>query len=149
MPRGDVSIQFAVAAERVDQAEAALREAGFRVRREGEAGIDASKASGSENPDADAQRAVHEAAESALRQRGIEYEFLGSGVTSAGGTPEHAWVTVTVDGHPTNHKILVANDAEADAELDQMASELGLERDRLNIAPPPGWAGYGPPADDG
>jgi hypothetical protein len=68
-----------------------------------------------------------------------------SGVVVGGGTPEHRWLPVTLDGKRTDMRILAANDREADEELDQIAAEMGVQRERLNIAPPPGWAGYGAP----
>jgi hypothetical protein len=89
------------------------------------------------------QQAIHAKAEGALHEGGIEYRLSSSGAVVGGGTPEHRWVEVTIDGHPQNLKILAANDREADEELDRMARDMGLERERLNIVPPKGWAGYG------
>lgn len=148
MPRPHF-VNIVVATADADAVEAALREAGFSVERTasvsgGDTSMDARKTPVSDDRGADV---LHEA-ETALAGRGIAYRVATTGVIMGGGTPEHAWVQVVVDGQRTNLKILAASDAEADAQLDDIARELGVTRDRVNIAPPPGWAGYGAPTDE-
>jgi hypothetical protein len=157
MPRGDLTFAFAVRSEDAERAEVALREAGFSQlgREEARPPDDPSShvlvtalwEAGGRDFDGDEQQAIHQKAEGAFREHGIEFRLSSSGVVVSGGTPEHRWVEVTVDGRPQNLKIVAANDREADEQLDQLARDRGIERDRLNIIPPPGWAGYGIPDD--
>ena len=154
MPPGDVVVRVTVSDVDGDRAAAALRDAGFTVRRDAspaqESPTDAAepileiiKSTGSDNPAADAQRAVHEAASRALALSGIQHRLGSTGVILSGGTAADAWLDVVLDGERIGLKILAKTDAEADAQLNGVAQELGIARDRLNIAPRPGWAGYG------
>jgi hypothetical protein len=136
-------MRFEVSPDDVENAEAALREAGFTIESVRSGTVAILKSTGSPNPDGHAQTAVHRAAFDALKARGIDYRLANSGVVMGGGEPGFAWVEVTLDGDPTNLKIGATSDAEADAELDRIAAERGIDRDRLNIKPPGGWAGYG------
>jgi hypothetical protein len=142
MPRGDITMTLAVAPEDAQRAEAALREAGFDIDSAQGGTIEIRRASVGGHSDSGGQEAFHSAASDALAARGIGHSLVASGVVIAGGTHEHNWINVLVDGRPTDLRILAQNDKEADAQLDSIAQEMNIDRDRLNIHPPPGWGGY-------
>jgi hypothetical protein len=134
---------FEVAADDAGRAEAALREAGFAIESVRDGNVAVSKSTGTGNPDSDAQAVVHKAATEALENQRISFRLTGSGLVIVGGEPGFRWIEVTLDGDPMGLKIGATNDEEADAQLKSISEELGVERERLNISPPAGWAGYG------
>ena len=59
-----------------------------------------------------------------------------------GGTPAHRWLeVVTPDLQPTGVKILAAEEAEVDWELEGVSASLEVPRDSLTVRPVEGWAG--------
>jgi hypothetical protein len=133
---------LSVVPEDTQRAEAALREAGFAIDSAQGGTIEIRLVSPGDRSNSRGQEALQSAAFDALDARGIGYTLIASGIVVAGGTREDKWINVLVDGHPTDLKILARNDKEADAQLDGIAQDMNIDRERLNIHPPPGWGGY-------
>ena len=144
MQLGDRLLRFALPRADAERAEEALRAAGFDVGVE-EWSEPTTMVTAGWTPHGDDEDAMREKAQETLNEARIAARLVATGVLVRGGTPEHGWVDVVLDGERTGLTILAASDAEADEQLDAIAEEMGVERDRLNISPPPGWAGYGVP----
>jgi hypothetical protein len=133
---------LSVAPEDAQRAEAALREAGFDIDSAQGGTIEIRGVRLGDHSEGQAHEAFQSAAFDALDARGIAYTLVATGVVVAGGTRDDMWIKVLVDGCPTDMRILARNDKDADAQLESIAREKNIDRDRLNIHPPPGWGGY-------
>ena len=86
-----------------------------------------------EDPDGDRRQEILTAVAEVLRSAGIETENHSNGVTIAGGSVNHRWTEVLLDGHPTGRKILAGPDQDVDAELDEIADTFRVPRSALTI----------------
>lgn len=85
------------------------------------------------------QRQVIDRVEAALRGVSIDFTMAGNAVSIGGGTPYHRWLPITVDGEPTDTKILVVDDHEIEKRLTALAPDLGIGRERLDVVRPDPW----------
>lgn len=148
-PVGTVTISFRVSEGDLAEATRALRRVGLRVVRatgwptvDGTVVIEAFRHLGSRHPDGDIQREQIDNANLALQHGDIDFTQVANGVTAAGGTPVHRWMEVTMDGAKVGLKVLVGSEDDVERELDTVAEHAGLctqERERLDVARPPGW----------
>ena len=148
-PPGTISTTYAVPVARLEEAEATLRSAGHRVRpdqafeaREGEEIITVFRHYGQASPSAEIQHRHQATAELAFGKLNIDARHVAHGVTTSGGTPAHRWLEITVAGGVTGMKFLAATEAEAEAELDRIATTFGqngVPREALGYVKPEGW----------
>lgn len=85
---------------------------------------------------------AREQIEAALRRIGVtEPVGLGNGIITAGGTPAHRWLEVTVAGVPTGVKILVSSEEDISTELDRATGDFfaGVPREHLDVIRPSIW----------
>ena len=66
----------------------------------------------------DSQREVLESVHKTIAKAGVSFEPHSHGVALAGDSNDHRWATVSIDGTPTDLKVLVG------ATQDQMLAEL-------------------------
>jgi hypothetical protein len=85
--------------------------------------------------DADTQREVIDRVHSSLS--GVPFEPHGHGVVISGGSVNHRWAFVTIDGEPTDTKVPVGPDDDPREILSKFAPLLGVEVERLGITDPP------------
>jgi len=144
-PPGTVTVTLRIRASREADAAKALRHAGFRVVpqiRKGtgrEVALDVFRHYGSRNPSGEIQADHQDLVRRTLEGRGIAVIQVGGGITVGGGTPAHCWLKVTVADVPLGLKVLVATEAEVNAELDRIAQELGLPRGQMSVIRPTEW----------
>ena len=113
---------------------AALLDAGFCLKPS--AGLDANLQHGmtlvaieavGDFGEGDSQREVLESVHKTIAKAGVSFEPHSHGVALAGDSNDHRWATVSIDGTPTDLKVLVG------ATQDQMLAELKSLADRLRI----------------
>jgi hypothetical protein len=148
-PPGTVTATYRVPVDRQADAEKALRTAGFRVAPNtafeaaaAEVILDVIRHYGTRSPSAEVQQRHMAEAVAALRGIAVEPTSVAHGVTMAGGTPAHRWLTVAVSGVPADLKVLASTEQEAELELDRIASAfagLGIPRDALSVITPTDW----------
>jgi hypothetical protein len=148
-PPGTVTATYRVPADRQADAEKAMRTAGFRVApttgfeaAAGEAILDVIRHYGTRSPSAEVQQRHMANAVAALRSIAVEPTSVAHGVTMAGGTPAHCWLTVAVSDVPAGVKVLASTEQEAELELDRVAptfAGLGIPRDALSVITPDDW----------
>lgn len=144
-PPGTVidSIRVPVSAD-VD-ARRILRHAGYRVAPGGgfpcpddEQLLEVLRHYGTLQPDSDIQAFQTIDIEARLGAGTIGSSHVAHGVVIGGGTPEHRWLQVRTDGTPLV-KVLAANAATLEKQLERVAVIYGLERDGLTVDIPDDW----------
>jgi hypothetical protein len=148
-PPGTLTATYRVPADRQVDAVRALRNAGFRVTPSmdypaavGEVTLSIIRHYGSETPPGEVQQRHRENADRALAKIGVSPVHLAQSITMRGGTPGHRWLTVAINGQPTDLKVLAATEAEAEQELDRLASravQSGIAREALSVIKPDDW----------
>lgn len=148
-PPGTVTATYRVPAGRQADAEKALRTAGFRVApttgfeaAAGEVILDVIRHYGTRSPSAEVQQRHMAKAVAALRNIAVQPTSVAHGVTMAGGTPAHRWLTIAVSDVPAGVKVLASTEQEAELELDRVAptfAGLGIPRDALSVITPDDW----------
>jgi hypothetical protein len=148
-PTGTVTVSYRLPADRQNDAERVLRNAGFRAvvsaaeSTADQVVLDTIRHYGTRNPPGEVQTEQMEATRRALTTIGIEPVDVSHGVTMGGGTPAHRWLKVAVDGLPTDLKVLAATESEAEMQLDRVAvgafSAQGIPRSALSVIRPDGW----------
>lgn len=146
-PPGSASVSFRTPADRSEEAEKALRRAGFRVRRDRglestaeHVIVEASRHYGNLGPDGEERRTHMGRASEALIQAGLTAEIAATGLTVGGGTPAHDWLEVTdLQGERVGIRILAASEEDVENELLDLAASFGVSRDGLSVERPPGW----------
>jgi hypothetical protein len=147
-PRGTVTTTYRLSADRQADAEKVLRNAGFRVTpdpgfpaAEDEVTLSVIRHYGTKNPPGDVQQRHVAEAEAALRKILVDPVHVAHGITVDGGTPGHRWLTVAVNGIPTELKVVASTEHEAEQNLDQVADSLQgrVARDALSVIRPDGW----------
>lgn len=148
-PPGTVTTTYRFPDDRQADAEKALRNAGFRVTPNtgfeasaGEMVLSAIRHYGTRNPPGEVQQRHMAESGAALHAIGVDHVHVAHGVTMGGGTPGHRWLTLAVDGVPTDLKVLASSKEEAEQELDRVAALLaaqGIPRQALSVIRPAGW----------
>ena len=140
-PAGTVHISYRVPADRAHDARAALVRAGLRVR--DDRGLDRAEdqviLEAFRYPSGEAQPTLATTAAAALSNAGFEIDVAASGTSIGGGTPAHRWLEVTVDGHEAKMKILASTEVEVTDKLDQVAGDLRIPREALDVIRPAEW----------
>jgi hypothetical protein len=142
-PAGTVFKVIEIPQSSLEDATKGLREVGLRVTvRETEhkhARIEVFRHHGMPNPPGEIQQVQHELTDGTLDGLKIPYTSRGQGVTFGGGTPNHRWLDVRVNGDPFVLKVLVATEAELARQLDALARGLRIPVESLEVERPDGW----------
>ena len=81
----------------------------------------------------DSQREVLESVHKTIAEAGVSFEPHSHSVTPAGDSNDHRWATVSIDGTPTDLKVLVGAAQDQIAELKSLAARLRIEIGRLDV----------------
>jgi Restriction endonuclease len=148
-PPGTVTTTYRFPVEWQADVEKALRNAGFRVTPNtgfetsaGEVILNVIRYYGTRSPRGEVQQRHMAESDAALRTIGVDHVQVAHSITMGGGTPGHRWLTVAVNGVPTDLKVLASTEEEAERELDRVAvfvAEQGIPRQALSVTRPDGW----------
>jgi hypothetical protein len=145
---GTVTTTYRLSADRQADAEKALRNAGFRVAPNtvfeaaaGEVALNVIRHYGTRNPSSDVQQRHMAESDATLCTIGVDHIQVAHGITISGGTPGHRWLTVALNGIPTDLKVSASTVEEAERELDHVAAFVarqGVPREALSVSVPDG-----------
>jgi hypothetical protein len=148
-PKGTISTTYRLPLVRRADAEKALRNAGFRVipdsgyqAADDQVVLQVMRHYGVSNPSANVQWEHSAHAEVAFAKIGVEVTHVAHGVTMGGGTPAHRWLEVAVGGTPVGLKVLVANQADIERQLDHLAAMAtfdGIPREAFSVITQEDW----------
>jgi hypothetical protein len=143
-PQGTVFKTIELSRRDLEAATKALRETGLRVvptldEDASTVRVEVFRHHGVKNPSGDIQQAQHQAIEDTLGRLRISYQSLGQGIVLNGGTPSYRWLSVTLNGVDIRLKILAASDTDIELGLSQLATDLDIPRQGLDVVRPDGW----------
>jgi len=144
-PRGTVHASYRVQIEKEQAVARRLRSVGFRVRSDAtlehsasEVVLEVFRHYGESS--GDEQRRLMEDAACVLAEDGLPVIVAAHGVSIGGGTPAHRWLEVVgTEGQRLGLKVLADSDAEVQRQLDELALNLRLPRDVLDVDRPDDW----------
>ena len=142
-PQGTVLSTVEIPEPSLEKATKRLREAGLRVivmeTNEAHAVIEVFRHHGTTNPDGETYQAPqHTLTRNVLDRLKVPYRWLGNGVVAGGGTPNHRWLDVRVNGIPFP-KVLAATEEELNKHLTMMAGVFGIPVEKFVVDRPEGW----------
>ncbi|WP_205786922.1 restriction endonuclease [Specibacter cremeus] len=148
-PKGTVHFDYAVPDSLYSEATRSARRVGFRVRPvavdkwrnlDGHLAMSAFRHFGVANPSGEVQSEARERLLAALHKVGATDPIaMTNGVVIGGGTPAHQWLEVSLSGHGTGLKVLVASEQDIWIQLESLANGHSIPLQMLDVVRPDIW----------